>query len=532
MSLLNKKINLLKNNIQEILNICKNPNIDDIKIREFQFKKNEYMIELNDALHEFKKIKQEQEYKKISRDTDSITYHRIKNKSNVLDLMTNVKENRDKAKDIFEKTNVLKNTYVKKEKELIDKTGIRLPMFLFFYKDIQDKYSKCFFIELNDDCLLNRQNWLLNQNDKGKLYYDLYDKLVNKKIYNNYININNRLEEYFNNCHVNFLNKIQYNTFQEIQESIKEYKSSSIKTKQLKDKFNVIINILSILTKETGYKINEYLSTYYNLIIPINLIKDHTNSNNDESSLKLIKIYEDNLYEYKLNKDNITISLKYVVNTTNNLTNIFYDYLYTQSIIIKSIKHEGKYFKKWTELLEEEKLDRYCSYATYFVEKFLIEPDLIKNNESNSIIESLKILLNDNHNNKTLKYKNIKWNINRGIIENIQSLKYDDIKKEFYFIIEKLKKENTETIKKPSSIKTIFNKDIEEIMNEELVKFMIICKKQDKLKDKNIKELKLSFLEKIKLKLKLKRLSISDRAQINKKFDEIYNIVYNNDSTT
>lgn len=530
-STLSKKISLLKNSIQEILDICKkNPT----KILELQSKKEEYMIELNNALIESKKIKQETEYKKVSRDTDSIIYHRIKNKPNVSELMTNIKENREKAKNIFEKTIALKNAYIEKEQELIYQTGINIPMFLFFYKNIQDTYKKCHFIELNTECLLNRQTWLSKQDDKGKIYYDLYDKIINKTVYNNYININNELEEYFKTCHIDMLNKSQYVTLQQIKTSIVEYKSSSIKTKRLKDKFNIIINNLSILTRETGLKINEYLSIHYDLIIPINIDNQKKEHAKELINSKFIKIYEDKLYEYKLNKENIEISLKYIINTTNNLTNSFYEYLYEQSITIKSIKHEGKYFKKWSELSNEEKLDRYNSYADYFVKKFLIEPGLIQIETSIEMTQSLNTLLKNNHDNKRLKYKNIKWNVTCGIIENISCLKYDDLKKSFYITIENIQEqqqqEQGKIVKKPSSIKTIFNKDTEKIINEELVTFIIIWKKQNKLKDENIKELKISFLEKIKIKLKLKRLSIADRTDINKKFDEIYNIVYNNES--
>ena len=86
--------------------------------------------------------------------------------------------------------------------------------------------------------------------------------------------------------------------------------------------------------------------------------------------------------------------------------------------------------------------------------------------------------------------------------------------------------------KKASSIRTVLNKDTNKIINEELMKHLIVAKKHKKLKEEYIKDLKDKFLEKIKDKLKLKRIMINDRTEINKKFDEIYNIIFHADNSS
>ena len=203
-----------------------------------------------------------------------------------------------------------------------------------------------------------------------------------------------------------------------------------------------------------------------------------------------------------------------------------YDYLYKKSNETKIIKQEGKYYKKWSELSKDDKIDRYESYAEYFTKKYLLEPGIITNQEKIiELINELKVLLTIDGFER-IQYKDLKWNISSGFIENINCLKYDDTKIKFFLTTKKEIVKNT-TKKKISSIRTIINKDTNKIINEELMKHLIIAKNQKKLKEEMIKDLKEKFIDKIKEKLKLKRVMINDRNEINKKFDQIYNIIYN-----
>jgi len=144
-----------------------------------------------------------------------------------------------------------------------------------------------------------------------------------------------------------------------------------------------------------------------------------------------------------------------------------------------------------------------------------------------NLINELKILILEGFDR--IKYKNLKWNVMSGIIENINCLKYDDKKQTFFLTVEKEVIKATQTNKKISSIRTILNKETNKIINEELMKFLIVAKKQDQLKEENIKDLKDNLLHKIKDKLKLKRIMVNDRTEIYKKFDEIYNMIFNSE---
>jgi hypothetical protein len=547
-SLLNQRVDLLKKDIQEIIDTIKLEK-DSEKKSKLQERKSVYLEELDTTLSQIKQIQKEEkqklnrenEIKRIIRTNDSMKYHSVKNKPNSMQLMQEQKDNREKAKEIFEKKSQLKQEYLDLEKEFKCE---EYPAFLFFDRNIIDKYKLCPFIELNENTLSNRKKWLSETFDKGELYFNLYNKLINKETLNILLSSKEDIEKYFEEIHgtldavcVNDTNK---KSLDKIHEYLKEYKAASVKTKKLKEKFNIIINNTSTIVKNTNLKVNEYLSLYYDIVIPINNIVDRTLKTKENiinemtsNSFGVNRLYDQHLEDYLKVKNDIDSANKFIFNTINNLNQDLYDYLYNKSIEKKSIKQQGKYFKKWSELSKEEKIDRFESYAEYFPRKYLLEPGVITDEDQIvNLINELKILITSEDGFERIKYKNLKWNVNGGIIENISCLKYDDKTHKFFLTIEKEIIKNTNTTKKASSIRTILNKDTNKIINEELMKHLIVAKKQKKLKEENIKDLKDKFLEKIKEKLKLKRVMLNDRSEINKKFDEIYNIISNNDSSS
>lgn len=534
-SLLNQRVDLLKKDIQELIDNIKLEK-DSEKKNKLQERKSVYLEELDTTLSQIKQIQKEEkqklnrenEIKRIIRTNDSMKYHSVKNKPNSMQLMQEQKDNREKAKDIFEKKSLLKQEYLQLEKEF---NCEEYPAFLFFDRNIIDKYKMCPFIELNENTLSNRINWLNQTFDKGELYFNLYNKLINKETLNILLSSKVDIEKYFEEIH-GTLNETNKKSLDKIHEYLKEYKAANVKTKKLKEKFNIIINNISVIVKNSNLKVNEFLSLYYDVVIPINNIvetkktKDDLISEMTSSSFGINRLYDQHLEDYLKVKNDIESAHKFIFNTINNLNQELYDYLFNKSNEKKIIKQEGKYRKKWSEMSKEEKIDRFESYAEYFPRKYLLEPGIITNEEQIvNLINELKLLITSDDGFNRIKYKNLKWNVNCGIIENINCLQYDDKTNKFFLTIEKEIIKNVNTNKKASSIRTILNKDTNKIINEELMKHLIVAKKQKKLKEENIKDLKDKFLEKIKEKLKLKRVMINDRTEINKKFDDIYNLI-------
>lgn len=532
-NILNKKIGFLKNNIQEILDKSTKETNDEI-IESLNIKKQEYMRELEGAMGELKiykeKAKRENEFKRVSRMNDSMEYHRIKNKSNSTELLQNLKEKREKAQDDYAKMQQIQEEYSLSEEQLCKE----LPGFLFFHKDIVDTYGNCPYILINEETKEKRQNWLDETPDNGQLYYHLYNKFILKKEHETLIEKRIEFDNYFQSIHKDYLSESQLEILESIQESIQEYVNSPIKTKKLKDKFKIIVNNLSNLVLESELHINEYLSALYKMFIPINNLNNNKTEINVNGNGELIsKIYDDKIVQYKELLDKIDVSSRFIKNSITNLNTELYEYIYHQKYVKKkNINQSGKYFKKWSVLTDEEKTDRYNSYIEFFITKYLVEPKILENEtDIENMKNSIRTLINEDF--KRVKFKDIKWNVKKGIIEQIHCLKFDEEKMSFYLTKEVIKEptEKTKT-KKVSSVRSILNKDTEKVINEELVVFLITAKKKKKLKADNIKTLKDEFIEKIKDKLKFKRITVNDKIQVFKKFDEIYNVISNNDSSS
>jgi hypothetical protein len=532
--ILNQRITFLKNNIQEIIDKCSSSS--DVEfINTLTLKKQEYMSELETAMKELKlskdKTRRENEYKKVMRANDSMEYHRIKKKANSTELLNDLKKKREKAQSDFEKMTEIEEEYTKKENDACPE----LPGFLFFHKDILDTYGSCPHILLTDNIKYERLNWLDNQDDNGQLFRYLYDKYIMRVEHNVLINQKQDLEVYFEKLHTDYLESSQYNLLQISEEYLKEYINSSVKTKKIKDKFKIIVNNISNIVIETGLHINEYISSLYGVYIPVNIRKDQENVELSNTGEFMTTIYNDKVTEYKNIIESIDNSHRFLNNSTNNLKQELYQYIYNQLYVKKVSKSQkGKFFKKWSELTDEEKLDRYHAYIDDFINKFLVEPQLVEGDDIETLMNTVKNLITDNF--KRIKFKDIKWNIKRGIVEQIFPLKFKEEDKSFYLTKEKEPEKDDSSskpkTKKVSSIKSLINKNTEKIINEELVVYMIQLKKNKKLKADNIKNLKDEFLEKLKLKLHIKRVTVNDKIEVFKKFDDIYNVIANNDSSS
>lgn len=530
--ILNQRIAFLKNNIQEIIDKCK-PSSDNEFINTLNDKKKEYMKELEIAMRELKlskdKTRKENEYKKVMRVNDSMEYHRLKKKPNSTELLGELKKKREKAQHDFEKMTDIEYMYSSKEQDLCPD----MPGFLFFHKDIIDTYGMCPCIILTDNINNERLNWLDSQDDNGQLYRYLYDKYIIRVEHNALIAQKQDLELYFNKLHVDYLSKDQFNLLQSSEEYLKEYINSNVKTKKIKDKFKIIVNNISNIVIETGLNINEFISVYYGVYIPVNIRKDQENIELSSTGEFMTTMYNDKIIEYKNILESIEISQRFIINSSNNLKQELYQYIYTQIHVKKvSLYQQGKYFKKWSELKDDEKLERYHSYIHHFIHKYLVEPGLIDENNIDTSINIVKNLITDNV--ERLKFKDIKWNVKRGIIEQIYPLKFKEEDKTFFLTKEKEQVEESSKpkTKKISSVKSLITKETEKVINEELVMYIIHLKKNKKLDIDNLKILKDEFLEKLKIKLHIKRITVNDKIQIFKKFDDIYNVISNNDSSS
>lgn len=515
--LLNKQIHLLKNDIQGMMD----HNLDfekEIKLNQLKT----LTDELNKLTIEEEKTKREKEYKKVCNASDSIEYHRNKNKPDRSDILITIKDNREKAKDEF-------NKFKKIEEEYQLQDSHEIPGFLFFNKNIIMAYGKCPYIKIEENTFENRKRWLLSQNDFGKMYYDLYDKIIKETDFNEFIDRKNNLETYFQHKHSLILNENQDKLLKDALVYLKEYIECPIKSKKIKEKFKIVVNHFSILVAETECNISDYYSLNFDFSIPINTVNIREKKIVVRSDIMkgAVDDYNSNVNEYSQVKENIVKSKRFISNVKANLKLELYEHLLEcDKVVTKQVGNNMG--KRWPQLTTEERLDRYKSFSVYFVEKYLIKSNLVNVDKMVSIVSGLTELLANSDSDLI-----IKWNSKEGIIDKISNLKWDVSSG---FFIENVEKSEKKSIKKSVSNKTILTTENEKIINEETLKFILQNTSTKKIVSDDIseadthvlKDLKDIFIENIKIKLKLKRITVNDKKLVFDKFDEMYDIITHN----
>jgi hypothetical protein len=511
--LLTKQINLLKTDIQGLIETDIDPLEKELKMNQLKT----LTEELNKMVLEEQATKQQTEYRKAARASDTIEYHKIKNKPNRSELMITIQENRERAKDEFSRFKQIEEMYQRSDSNLI-------PAFLFFHKSVRDAYGLCPFIKIEENTFENRERWLKSFEDQGKIYYDLYDKMVNESGIVNLTQAKSEIEMTMNTLHNQILNEQQGNLLSDTIGFLKEYIDCPIKTKKIKEKFKIVVNHFSILNVETDCSISRFFSLLFDFEIPVNLLPNRrkvvidsdenieTEPESTEGVDNLVmrefrNSYEANVARYQQIKTDLVQTRKFINNTKANLKLELYEYLVSREKEI--YQQTGQYMgKKLAQLTESELHDRLGSFAQYFVTKYLIRSDLIDISKKETVVMELTELLKK-------EQLNIKWNTKSGVIEKIHNLKSDTDR---MFYIEPLVEKEQVSVKKTVSSKTILSKEMEKVINEELLKFILN-------KSSNTKETKDLFLEHLKIKLKLKRITTNDKTSILEKYDEIYNVV-------
>lgn len=535
-----QKINDLKVDIQNLIDKKKGlENTDDIIKCDAEKKvKMSALKSLNEDLKKIHKsekeeLKKKNEINKIGRTIDTMEFQGAKNNKQ---RQTNAKE----AKKQREKLKLDYIEYMRKEEVYLKHDPIGMPGYLFLHQDVLDNYGLCPYININEDdkseidteiIEKNRKEWLLSQNDNGKLYYDLVDNLLNKKELNIIIKERDSVEEKLKDCILESLSDSQLELYEKSIVYIEEYVGATIKTKKLKEKMKMVINNLSILSAELKLPINDFLTIKYNMPIVVNEVEI---TNKDDDKLKIINIYKlesflKNMEIYKEKIELVSQKNRYIINIMKNLKNELYLYLTDQKTFTnvnkKVIIQSGKYYKRWILLTEEEKMERFNSFCNYYVEKYMIQEGILSEFLKQETIDKLENMVKDAFMTKKMVYRDYVWNANKGVLEKIKILRYDREKKEFFLKFSKVNNQENNLQnkhKKKSSTRTVFSKANEKIINEEILYFIV---KND---SKNTKEDKEKCLEVVKKKMCVKKISSEDKENINRKYDEMYEVIMSN----
>ena len=574
-----QQIDNLKTDIQNLIDNRKNLDKKE-DIESYNALKQKHMGQLKSLNDKLKEIVRNERYESqkqneismLSKAIDNMEFGGAKKKNNRLAM--------DKAKQDKQQRDSIKMKYLEyqeAEKKYLQYDSKKYPGSLFLSKNILKSYGLCPYLDLDlnnlesiDKDLLdkNRLSWLQEQSDNGSLFFDLYDDLIDKK---NLIELRKTKLQYETDINDLLKQSLTDSQNEYLQKSIvflEEYVNCMIKTKRIKEQFKIMINNISILFSETNLEIHSYLSIRFNITLVVNIIdseKKISNFDRLQSSI-IVENFNNYLEKYKTIIESESKKEKYVTNTLNNLKLDLYNYLTDKQNFIKnenilskksSVTQVGKYFDKWSSLSKEQKLERFESFSIYYIDKHLIETRLLDTSFRDTFANTLYNLLKDAFESKQLFYKNISWNIKKGVIDYVKILQYED--KVFKLnvpdrtadkINDQTDKVNDQTDKvndqkdkvenkindqtdkavkintKKVSTKQIITKDTEKIINEDLLHFILkrIQSGVNEISEQDIE----TVLERIKIRLRVKKLSTKDTSYISDKYKEIFEVVNNN----
>ena len=549
---LTKSIDYLKSEIQYMIDKQKKLSNKD-EIAKLEQDKKEKISKLKDLskklmgiVREERLEKQKQnEIKMAGRCVDSIEFGgaRKKNDHDAMTKAKKAKEMRDKAREIYNAYLVYEQNYDK-----VDPKDI--PGMLFLHNTVTLAYGICPYIKIELENLEGtvtsneksneirelRQAWLKSQEDNGKVYFELYDKIVVRANYVQLEEARNQKQSMLDDFLQDLLTETQFKLFMQSVEYIQEYTSCHIKTKRMKEKFKMVIHNMSILYSETQLPIHEYIETKNKCSILINIL-DRPNTQCDTKAklmaLANLERFDELLQSFKQIDDECEQKKKYISNTLKNLKNELYMYITGQWKTVETqtqVFQAGKYFKRWAVLTEAERNERFESFANFHVQKFMVNQNILKDEEKAKTVVNLCELLVTSYKKKHLIYRDFKWSTSKGYIESMHVLRYDKDTLTFYLANQagnqaaKRKDNLDQKSKRKSSIRSVITKTNEKAINEEILHF-IVNKIQSGSNIELSKEDKEKCTENIKEKLKLKKLNTVDKNTIHEKYNEIFKTV-------
>jgi len=570
-----QQIENLKTDIQNLLD--KKKFVSNDEMGDWTINKNEKMSQLKILTEKLKEINKKErselrmnnERNKLSKTIDNLEYGAAKKKNNHIAM--------DKAKREKELRNEAREQYIKfqnMEKIYLEYDCKELPGNLFLHRDILKSYGLCPFIDIQFDeeneqidknsttiTYNKRLRWLQSQSDSGKLYFNLYDDLIKKTKCKEMTDNKIVLEKLIYDFIKENITESQMNIYDDCIKFIEEYVNCSIKTKRIKERYKLFINDLSVLYSETLIEFHSYFSIKYNMHIVVNILKSNVKQKDNFFKGQIKEQSDDLINQYKIKLKEMEKDELFIKNTLRNVNTDLYSFLTDKQTFVNklsnlnviktnSVVQVGKYFKRWSVLTKQEQIERFESFSHIYVDKYLVNTLIIEKEDRDEMVKLLFDLLKTNLENKRMVYRDYVWNTTRGFIESVKILKYN---KDTGFVLEFTKQtpskdgqlrkqqeeqqdktESSDQVSKKNvptkkvSSRTIITKDSEKIINEELLYF-ILTRLQSGV-DKVDQEDKDSFCEKIKIKLKVKKLMLNDKAKIYKKYDEIFEVVKNNKS--
>ena len=296
-----------------------------------------------------------------------------------------------------------------------------------------------------------------------------------------------------------FLSEELLNYYHEIGCHLNEYNSTNVKSKRLKSIYNTCVNYISILYYSTGIEFDAYFMKRYKLTIRINQLnvprmKIDSGVINVVNELfkKVLDIVEATTIKPMRKQHTRSYSEQDNSSTSEPVIEK------TEAKLIQTPMFQNT---KWASLTKEQRSQVISEFSKVYVYNSILFYHYIDESQVDTTIHALETLLTEYSENGSL---NIKWDKAKGIISQVQHLKFVDPN----FIIER------KLVKKVSFKNNQLTEKHEKKINDIVVSELVKGNQE-----------KSEIVEVVKTKLKLSKLSPQDRKKIHTSFEKIKQVM-------
>ena len=309
------------------------------------------------------------------------------------------------ATNILDKQVQLKEAYERETRilsEYNNKDNLEYPGWTFLVPDVLKVYEICPFLDPTSGAE-RRKNWLENQVDNGKVYFDVVERLTDDVKWNSLkesVTRNLDLLTAYVEGAVDSTVQEPHHRFDTLMQNVKEYKDTRSKNKKVKDMWDAMLLVIDYIVMSTGVDFGTYLQVAHNINIKYKC--PQTGLQLDPKFLQLCQNLQESRSLYATEEayrksQKSAAKAKLVEIIDNNF----------------QIDQSGKYYKRWSLLTQDQKHERIHSYVQWYCRKYNVSVNNTTDIE-NFVLQAL--LKNE------LKSTDIQWETKSGIISNIKIL--------------------------------------------------------------------------------------------------------------
>ena len=284
------------------------------------------------------------------------------------------------------------------------------PGWAFLLGPVIKAYGICPFLNIHDEqCRIRRVTWLMDQPDKGKLYYDTLKEYIDGED-------SQHMDQTLENLRTELINYVK-NVLDELAlpdnvthdlliENIKMRKEAKSHSQHVKETWKQTIRCLEYISTKKGIDFGKYVRISYGYVIQF---KAPEITNPEDLDKTYVDMYEKYSALTNKVKNSRSIREKEKIEAEIYLSNLI-----KQDFKLNQV---GRYFKKWASLSDVKKEERIKSYCDWYMRE---------NNKYISCADDMKKWILEKLDKKELRIMDVKWDSKLGIITHVNMQMSED----------------------------------------------------------------------------------------------------------